>query len=46
MYAARTGYRRQQDEQLASLKAQNEALRRENEALKKEIVRLRESRGG
>lgn len=40
MYAARTGYRRQQDQLLADLKAENARLRAENERLKAELERL------
>ena len=40
MYAARTGYRQQQDELLKALKAENQRLKAENEALRKRIERL------
>lgn len=42
MYAARTGYRQEQDRLLESLKAENAALKAENARLKEELARLRE----
>lgn len=44
MYAARTGYRQEQDRLLATLKAENQALRAENNALKAEIEVLKQER--
>ena len=40
MYAARTGYRQQQDERLKALEAENQQLKAENEALRKRIESL------
>ncbi len=44
MYAARTGYRQGQDEQLAALEKENAALQAENAALRKRIEELENSR--
>lgn len=46
MYAARTGYRQQQDERLKALEAENQRLKAENEALRKRIERLEGRIGG
>ena len=40
MYAARTGYRQDQDERMQQLEAENAALRTENAALKQRIAEL------
>ena len=40
MYAARTGYRQQQDARLKALEAENQRLKAENEALRKRIESL------
>ena len=40
MYAARTGYRQQQDARLKALEAENQQLKAENEALRKRIKSL------
>ena len=45
MTAVRLGRRKTQNEEIASLKRQNEALRRENLALKAEIARLTAASG-
>ena len=45
MYAARTGYRRQQDARLKALEAENARLKAENMALRKRLEKL-ESLGG
>lgn len=37
MYAARTGYRQQQDERMRALEAENRQLRAEVEALKQQL---------
>lgn len=42
MYAARTGYRQQQDVELATLRAENARLKADNAALKAELTRLRD----
>jgi four helix bundle suffix protein len=44
MYAARTGYRQEQDAILQALKAENIALKAENEALRKRIEELMKGR--
>ena len=41
MTAARQGKRLEQNQEIASLKAEVEALRRENQSLKAEIMRLK-----
>ena len=41
MYAARTGYRQQQDAELAALRTDNARLRADNAALRAELARLR-----
>ena len=41
MYAARTGYRQQQDAYLRSLEAENQRLKAENQELKQKIEKLR-----
>lgn len=41
MYAARTGYRQQQDTRLAALEAENKQLREENTRLQEENTRLK-----
>ena len=40
MYAARTGYRRQQDELLKRLRQENAVLKAENDRLRKELARM------
>ena len=40
MYAARTGYRQQQDDRLKALEAENSRLKAENLALRKRIEEL------
>lgn len=45
MYAARTGYRKGQDERLAALEKENEELRREVERLKAELRKWEGDRG-
>lgn len=40
MYAARTGYRQQQDAYMRSLEAENQQLKAENAELKKKIEEL------
>ena len=45
MYAAKTGYRKEQDALLKSLQTENEQLKAENERLKAEIKRMGKERG-
>ena len=45
MYAARTGYRQQQDDRLKALEAENSRLKAENLALRKRIEELEGGRG-
>lgn len=40
MYAARTGYRRQQNELLKRLQQENAVLKAENDRLRKELARM------
>lgn len=42
MYAARTGYRRQQDELLKRLQQDNAILKAENDRLRKELAKVAE----
>ena len=42
MYAARTGYRREQDAYMQQIETENAALRQEVESLRAEVARLRE----
>lgn len=43
MYAARTGYRRRQDEELATLRRENATLRAELDKLRSELATLRDT---
>lgn len=40
MYAARTGYRRQQNEPLKRLQQENAVLKAENDRLRKELAKI------
>ncbi|MFC2761596.1 hypothetical protein [Prevotella denticola] len=40
MYAARTGYRRQQNELLKRLQQENAVLKAENDRLRKELAKI------
>lgn len=46
MYAARTGFRQQQDAQMSALETENARLKAENEALKKKLAALESARKG
>lgn len=45
MYAARTGYRQQQDAHMRALETENQQLKAENAALKKKIEKLKAGKG-
>ena len=45
MYAARTGYRQQQDEHMKALEAENAGLKAENQVLRKRIEELERGLG-
>lgn len=45
MYAARTGYRQQQDAHMKALETENQQLKAENAALKKRIAEMMNSKG-
>lgn len=45
MYAARTGYRQQQDTHMRALETENQQLKAENAALKKKIEKLKAGKG-
>ena len=44
MYAARTGYRQQQDAHMKALETENQQLKAENAALKKRIAEILDSK--